>query len=118
MRLGPIGRRGVPDPHLASAAGWTAHLAGAPGDDGAQPCARCASVLTDNATSQYWPVGSWVAVEDLDRAPSDYPYRSLASRHFMIGLGVLAGSDDANAISLLDWEVRGGSVCVAVASDG
>lgn len=117
MRLGPIGpRRRPPEAQLAAATGWTAHLAGEPTDDEGQHCARCAVVLMIPSEG-YWQVGSWVAVEDLDRAPSDWPYRSLASRHFMIGLGTLAGSDDANALSLLDWELRGGAVCVVASAE-
>lgn len=111
MRLGPIGPRRRPEAHLASAAGYTAHLAGEPDDEG-QRCERCGVVLTI-PTEMIWPTRSWVAVEDLDRSPSDWPHRSLASRHFMIGLGSLVGTDEANALSLLDWELRGGAVCAA-----
>jgi len=112
MRLGPIGPRRPPQPHLAAATGWTAHLAGEPDDEG-QRCARCGVVLMIPSEG-YWPVASWVAVEDLDKSPSDWPYRSLASRRFMIGLGRLAMSDADNALSLLDWELRGGAVCAVV----
>lgn len=114
MRLGPRRREPAP-PQFASAKGWTAHLAGEPDDVEGQRCARCAVVMMIPSEG-YWPVGSWVAVEDLDKSPSDWPYRSLASRRFMIGLGRLAGNDADNALALLDWELRGGAVCVVVAS--
>lgn len=114
MRLGPIGPRRRPEGHLAahlrSAAGYTAHLAGEPDDVEGQRCERCGVVLTI-PTEMIWPTRSWVAVEDLDRSPSDWPHRSLASRHFMIGLGSLVGTDEENALNLLDWEVRGGAIC-------
>lgn len=110
-------RRATPAPQFAAATGWTAHLAGDIDTTG-QACRRCGVVLTEPVDNgQAWPVGSWVAVEDLDRSPADWPHRSLASRRYMIGLGILIGNDADNALALLDWELRGGSVCVAVVAD-